>query len=157
MAINWKRVVPTSYSEALRLCKEFARHKQNLSVERIADDMGITADLLYKWLANGSMPLNRIRIYQKTCGCNYVSLYLAHSDGCLLVPIPTGKKITDHDMMEMNQSFHSAMSLLANFYKGQADATETLAALNHHMTATAWHSRNLEKHQAPELDFEEEQ
>ena len=53
---NWKRVTPNSLRDALRLCKDHALEKKNLSVERIADLMGITADVLYKWLSNGRMP-----------------------------------------------------------------------------------------------------
>ena len=52
MARNWKRIQPSSLRDALRLCKDHALEKKNYSVERIADLMGITADLLYKWLAN---------------------------------------------------------------------------------------------------------
>ena len=42
---NWKRVRPNSLTEALRLCKEFAQTKANMSIERIADRMGVTHDL----------------------------------------------------------------------------------------------------------------
>ena len=56
MKRNWKRVRPTSLLHALELCVEYARDVHNLSVERIADLMGITADLLYKWLSNGRLP-----------------------------------------------------------------------------------------------------
>ena len=39
---NWKRLQPTSLRNALELCKEHARERLNRSVERIADEMGIT-------------------------------------------------------------------------------------------------------------------
>ncbi len=153
MARNWKRLIPKSHTEALRLCKDYAKEKHNLSVERIADTMGVTADVLYKWLANGTMPLNRIRSYELACRCNYVSRYMAHGDGNLLIPIPSGKGLSDADMMELNQSFHGAMTLLAGFYKGGVDANETMDALVAHMQATGWHHANVHKHAQPELDF----
>jgi hypothetical protein len=157
MATNWKRKVPTSYTQALRLCKDYAKDKHNLSVERIADEMGVTADLLYKWLAHGSMPLNKIRTYQLACKCNFVSRYLAYSEGCMLVPIPSGRGIDDTNMMKLNASFHAAMTLLADFYQDKANAQETIAALTEHMEATGWHRLNIEKRQQPELGFGEDE
>jgi expansin (peptidoglycan-binding protein) len=156
MARNWKKVIPTSHIEALRLCKDYAKEVRNLSVERIADEMGATADALYKWLANGTMPFNRIRSYQLACGCNFVTRYMASGDGFLLTPIPSGKNITDADMMELNQSFHGAMHLLAGFYQGTTNPQETLDALIAHMGVTGWHHANVQKHLQPELAFDEE-
>ena len=37
---NWKRVQPGNLRDALRLCKDFALERKNLSVERIADLTG---------------------------------------------------------------------------------------------------------------------
>jgi hypothetical protein len=156
MARNWKKVIPTSHIEALRLCKDYAKEVRNLSVERIADEMGVTDDILYKWLANGSMPLNRIRSYQLACGCNFVSRYMAYGDGNLLIPIPSGKNVDDPMMMELNQSFHAAMHLLSAYYKAEATPEETMDALIAHMQATGWHHANVQKHQQPELSFNEE-
>ena len=73
---NWKRVRPSSMVEALRLCKEFAQDKKNLSVERIADRMGVTHDSLYKWLAQGRLPAILIPSYQHVCCCAFVSEWL---------------------------------------------------------------------------------
>ena len=53
---DWKRERANSMVHALRLCKEFAQDRKRLSVERIADCMGVSHDSLYKWLANGRMP-----------------------------------------------------------------------------------------------------
>ena len=41
---NWKRIQPTSLRNALELCKDHAKERHNLSVERIAEQMGL-ADL----------------------------------------------------------------------------------------------------------------
>ncbi len=157
MARNWKRLIPKSHTEALRLCKDYAKEVHNLSIERIADMMGVTADVLYKWLANGSMPLNRIRSYQMACRCNFVTRYMAYGDGNLLIPIPSGKGMTDNDMMQLNHSFHGAMTLLAGFYKGTAEIDETMDGLAEHMRFTGWHHANVQKHFHPELDLDGEQ
>lgn len=157
MARNWNKVIPTSHIESLRLCKDYAKQKHNLSIERIADEMGVTGDALYKWLANGTMPLNRIRSYQLACRCSFVSRYMAYSDGNLIIPIPPGKDIDDTLMMELNQSFHGAMDYLSKFYAGKATADETMDALIAHMQATGWHHANVQKHTQPEFEFATEE
>jgi len=43
---DWKRLRAASLVEALRLCKAYAQERANLSVERIADRMGVTHDSL---------------------------------------------------------------------------------------------------------------
>ncbi|MGB3289607.1 MAG: iron ABC transporter permease [Burkholderiaceae bacterium] len=55
MARNWKRVYPSNIVDAFRLCKDYALERRRLSVERIAELMGVTSDVLYKWLSNGRM------------------------------------------------------------------------------------------------------
>lgn len=153
MKRNWKRYVPGSTLEAIRACKDYAIERHNLSVERIADRMGITADLLYKWLSNGQMHAALIQNYEAICGCHFVSDHLTHSHGKLAVPIPTGRNLDDDDMLAMHQSFSAAMALLANFYAGRADLPTTQAALTAHMEATAWHRANLAAHDQPELEL----
>ena len=54
---NWKRVNPTSLRHAMELCLDYGREKRNLSVDRVADLMGMPSKYtLYKWLENGRMP-----------------------------------------------------------------------------------------------------
>lgn len=153
MARNWKRVIPRSTVDALRLCKDFAIERHNLSVERIADRMGVSADLLYKWLASGNMPLAQVQSYEHLCGCNFISDHLAHSHGKLAVTIPSGRGLEDYDLLRMHQSFSSAMALLADFYAGKCSGESTLAALTKHMEATAWHRENVIAHSQPELEL----
>ncbi|AOE92049.1 hypothetical protein LBM341_03799 (plasmid) [Ralstonia solanacearum] len=53
---NWKRIRPTSLRHALELCKDYAKERHNLSVERIAESMGLADHwTLYKWFQNGRM------------------------------------------------------------------------------------------------------
>lgn len=153
MSRNWKRLVPRSTVEAMRLCKDYAKEKHNLSVERIADRMGISADLLYKWLSNGQMHASLIQNYELICGCHYISEHLTHARGSLAVTIPSGRNMDDEDLLAMHQSFSTAMALLADFYKGKTDGQATLAALTQHMEATAWHRANVLTHEQPELEL----
>lgn len=154
---NWKRVQPNSLRDALRLCKDHALEKKNYSVERISDLMGITADLLYKWLANGRMPAASIPAYEHFCGINFVTRWLAASTGHLMISMPTGRDASAEDMHVLQELLHSAAGTLLKFYANKADVPSTLAAIQQGMEGLAWHKGNVEKHLQPEFEFTEDQ
>lgn len=152
---NWKRVHPASLVEGLRLCKEFAQERKNLSIERIADRMGVSHDSLYKWLATGRLPAILIPAFEHTCGCHFASEWLAASAGKLVIDMPTGRTATQADMVEINSGFAAALQLLTDFYAtpAKADSADTLAALNNHLQQVAWHHANVGQHANPQLEF----
>jgi transcriptional regulator with XRE-family HTH domain len=152
---NWKQARPNSAIDALRLCKEYAQEKKNLSIERIADRMGVTHDSLYKWLAAGRLPFILLPAFEHTCGCHFASEFAVASAGKVVISIPTGRAVTQGDLVELNACFGAALQLLADFYSapGKADATETLAALTNHLQQVAWHHANVGTFANPELEF----
>lgn len=154
---NWKRIQPHSLRDALRLCKDHALDKKNYSVERIADLMGITADLLYKWLANGRMPATSIPAYEHICGINFVTRWLAASTGHLMIAIPTGRNASAQDIQQLQEVLNTAVGKLLQFHGGKAEADATLAAIQQGMEGLAWHKGNVEKHLQPEFVFNEEE
>ena len=96
---NWKTLQPSSLREAMELCKDHAREKLNKSVERVAEEMGLADHWsLYKWLQNGRMPLVLVRPYELACGIDYVTRWMAASNGRLLVQIATGRKLNHTDV-----------------------------------------------------------
>jgi len=154
--INWKKARAKTLPEAFWLVKEYAKAKRNLSVARIAELMGMEDEsLLYKWM-KGSMPVHKLHSFEYVCGANYVSLYLASSDNKLLIDIPTGKTLQDVSVMDMQGTFNDAVGLLIKFASGQANVEETVAALTRSMSDLAYHRENVQKAEAPELDFGEE-
>lgn len=152
---NWKRVSPTSLIEALRLCKEYAAERSNLSIERIADRMGVTHDSLYKWLATGRLPAITLPAYELACGCSFASTWLATSAGKLVIDMPTGRTATPSDLMQLNTGWAAALELLTAFHANphKANADDTLAALKEHLTQVAHQHANIAKASAPEFDF----
>lgn len=152
---NWKRVRPTSLVEALRLCKEYAQERLNLSVERIADRMGVTHDSLYKWLGTGRIPAILIPPYELACGCSFASSWLAASAGKLVVDMPTGRKADAVELAGVNGSCATAVQLLAAFYADPAatDTDATLSALRTHLEQVAFHHHNVAQYEAPQLEF----
>lgn len=152
---KWKRVRPNSATEALRLCKEYAQERKNLSVERIADRMGVTHDSLYKWLALGRLPFILLPAYEHACGCHFASEWAVASAGKVAIDMPTGRTATQTDMVELNSCFAAALQLLTDFYgnPAKADAAQTLAALSTHLQQVSWHHANVSQHATPELEF----
>lgn len=153
---NWKRYQPPTLRDALLGCKLYAVERHHLSVERIAERMGLEDHwALYKWIANGRMPLVLAPAYQHACGIDLVTRWLAASGHKLLVEIPTGRQAVQADMVELNTGFAKALQLLTNFYTTTgADTTETLDALRLHLEQVAYHQANVAKFSSPELDFE---
>ncbi|QXL84114.1 hypothetical protein [Comamonas sp. NLF-1-9] len=156
-AARWKHLRPTSLVHALRLCKEYAQARRNLSVERIADRMGASHDALYKWLATGRMPLVLLPAYEHTCGAHYASDFLAATAGRMAIPLPLGRKVEGVDLLAVNASWAQALQLLTRFYTTPADADPeaTLAALRQHLEQVAYHHANVAAFDQPHLEFEE--
>jgi hypothetical protein len=93
--------------------------------------------------------------YEHACGCHFASEWAAASAGKVVVNIPTGRAVTQGDLVELNTGFGAALQLLADFYNapGKADATETLTALTSHLSQVAWHHANVTSYTTPELEF----
>lgn len=156
MRRNWNRIQPTSLRHALELCKDYAKERHNLSVERIAERMGLTDHwTLYKWFQNGRMPLNLVRPFEVTCGIDYVTRWQAASANKLFIDIPTGRNANASDMQILQELLNTAVGQLLQFYGGKAETSDTLAAIQQAMEGLAWHRGNVEKHAQPELDFQE--
>lgn len=154
---NWKRIHPTSLRQALELCKDHARERLNLSVESIAERMGLTDHwTLYKWFQSGRIPANMIRPFEIACGIDFVTRWLAASTGHLMIAIPTGRDSTAEDMHILQEVLNTAAGKLIQFYANKADAASTLAAIQQGMEGLAWHKGNVEKHLQPEFEFTED-
>lgn len=136
------------------MCKDYAKDKHNMSVERIADEMGLTAARLYQHIENGDMPFNRVRSYQRACRCNFVTQYLAHSDDCILIKMPKGKLVGDEKMLKFQANFNRAIHELTEFYTHNQNPEAVIAALSDHLATTAWHRANVERASQPQLDFD---
>lgn len=140
----------------MELCIEHAREVHNRSVDRIAEVIGLTNKwALYKWVESGKMPTNMIPAFELACGIDFVSRWLAHTNNKLLINIPTGRNLSPATVSEFHQQFSDSFGLLARFYEGSADKDETLFSLTTLMEQAAWHRANVDKHDQPELDFED--
>ena len=141
----------------MELNVEFARDRSNLSIDNIADLMGLPSKwTLYKWLESGRMPANLIRPFEHACGATYMTQYIAGSAHKLLIDIPSGKPAKDGDLLALQTDFNDALNLLASFYKGDASADDTLSALTATLTQIAGHRANVSQALTPELGLFEE-
>lgn len=152
---NWKRVQAHSLRDALELCKEHARERHNLSVERIAERIGLADHwTLYKWISSARIPVSHLRAFEVACGIDLVTRYLAASSGRLVVDMPTGKKAAATDMQALQESLHTAVGALLQFYSGGAKEDETLGAIRGALEGLAWHRENVARNAQPELELE---
>lgn len=148
---KWKSVRATSLSEAMELCIEFSTENRR-PIKVLADLMGVETKTLYRWLAETSMPLNRVRQFETFCGICLISDYLctAHGDK-VVVSIPTGKKADIADLIEIQGNFSEALTLLTRFYQHGVDVENTVSALTKTLTQIAFQRANVLKVCEPEL------
>lgn len=152
---NWKRVEPTSFSDALVLCKDYAQEAHNLSVARIADLMAEHSQhTVYGWLNDGSIPGKKIAAYQHVCQADFITRWLAHGDGKLLVKVPVGRQAGPMDIGVLQEQTTMAITALIHFAAGKATEADTIGALTKAMEALAWHRENVGKTGQPELELE---
>ncbi|ODC03217.1 hypothetical protein BFW38_06335 [Terasakiispira papahanaumokuakeensis] len=151
---SWKHYQPNSLRDALEGCKDFARDRQNKSVERIAAEMGLADHwVLYKWLQNGRMPTSLLIAYEKTCGINLVSRWLSASSGKLLIDMPTGRQGQARDIQALQNQLHQVTGLLMDFYESKTSAERTLEGIHNAMQSLAWHRGNVQQHRQPQLEL----
>ncbi|MBI2397708.1 MAG: hypothetical protein HYV17_07910 [Xanthomonadales bacterium] len=149
---NWKRFAASSLQEAFEACIEYGREQQQLSVDRIADRMGLPSKwALYKWMESGSMPVRLLRSFEHACGADFVTRYLATSAHLLTVAMPTGRCAAVADIAALQASCTEAVQALIEFTGGKRTQGETLAALTAAMEALATERGNVERHHQPEL------
>lgn len=151
---NWKRVQPTSLPHAMELSIQYGKEVHNRSVDRIADLMSLANKWsIYKWIENGNMPLRNIGAFEHACGCDFVTRWLAHSAGRLMITIPSGRMTTAQDIQSLQELLNTTVGQLIKFSNAQATPAEVLASITAAMEGLAWHRGNVEKHLQPELEF----
>ncbi|MDY6977980.1 MAG: hypothetical protein SVW51_17570 [Pseudomonadota bacterium] len=153
--ISLKNKSPISIPHAIELCIEYARQKKNLSIDRVADGMGLANKwVIYKWMESGRLPATMIRPLEQTCGADFVTRYLSHAAHKLLIDVPTGRKVKPLEVNELQILFTESVSLLLAFYNGSSDQDDTMSSLNRLMESVAWHHKNIDSFQQPQLGFE---
>mgnify|MGYP001554159778 CR=1 FL=1 len=153
---RWTTLQPTSLRHGMELCKEFARVERNLSVEGIATEAGLVDHwTLYKYFQNGRMPLALLRPFERACGIDYITRWIAASSGKLLIDIPRGRSANPQDMQALQEILTETTGALLAFYAGKHDAPNTLAALQNALEELAWHRANVQLHATPQLDLRE--
>lgn len=150
----WKRVQPGHLNQAMEFCLEYAREKNNLSVEGVAALMGVNHWTLYKWLESGGMPVRLVKPFEHACGIDFVSRWLAMGGNKMVIDIPKGRGGNADDLMTLQEACLEAVSALIKFYNNKLALDETLAAIQNALERMAWHKVNVEKSSQPEIPFE---
>ena len=140
-------------NHAIQLCKQHALEKQNLSVARIADHLAITTDTLYKWLGNGRIPANHVFAYEQACGINFITEYLAHSQGYLLVKAPTGRKAQHKDLNQLQLYMAQVAAKIIEANEGDCTAQDAIDHIKVLMQDLAFQQKNVAAHECPQEAF----
>ena len=148
---RWKPVQPASMQHAIRLCLDYALHKHNRSVARVAELIGTSEWAVYKWMSEGSIPSVRIRPFEFACDATFITHYIATSAQKLVIDIPTGRSGSQDELLDLQNQLNDAVSLLTRFYRGEAEAEDVLHGVTRAMQQLAGHRENVRKHDAPEL------
>ena len=146
--------MPHSMVKALNLTKEHGKEKKNQSVQRIADRLGINEDLLYKWVANGTMPVKAVIAFEESCGINFVTQYLAHSQGYLLVPAPTGRKAQHKDLNQLQLYMAQVAAKIIEANEGTCTAQDAIDHIKVLMQDLAFQQKNVAVTECPQETFD---
>lgn len=153
---RWSKKQPISLANSMELCLENAKIKKNLSVDGVADLVGLSSRYtLYKWMGNQRLPLILIRPFEFACGANFVTKFLCHSSFHLMIKIPTGKGVTETSINNLQSAFAECIGILIGFYSRDVETKDAIATLDSMMEDLAWHRENINKFHQPELDFQE--
>lgn len=153
MGIRQGKSVPTSLDEAIEHQLDAAA-KLGLVPKKMADLMGVEVKTYYRWLAESSMPLNRVRQFEAFCKASHISEYLCMAQGNkVVIAIPSGKKAAVIELSEVQANAADAMALLARFYQDKVGLAETVSALSRVLSQVAYHRENVLKAGEPELEL----
>lgn len=151
---NWKTFRPNSLQHALEGCVNFAREQGNLSIERVADLMGLPSHWsLYKWIENGNLPARLVATFEHATGASFVTQYFAATSRKLLIDIPSGRKRKPGDVARVQETCTAAVQALLHFDNGKLDANECIAQITIAMEHLAAERAQVEKFQQPGLDL----
>lgn len=106
-------------------------------------------------LATGRIPGILIPTFEMACGAHFISDWLATSAGRMVIPMPTGRKATEAELLQISEDCAASMRKLAAFYAdpSKADTTELMELLQRHLEQVAFHHHNVGRYQTPELEF----
>lgn len=150
----WKKANPRSFGEAIGLCKDYALAVHNRSIDRIAELANENSKFtIYDWERHGSIPGRKILAFQHACGCDFITRYLAHSAGKLLIDIPHGRLPEGEDVRRLQAVLNEAVGALLNFAAGRSDADQVAGEINASLEALAWHRENVLRAVEPELEL----
>ncbi|MBK6742494.1 MAG: hypothetical protein IPG66_05750 [Hydrogenophilales bacterium] len=115
--------------------------------------LGRTASGRYGWEREGSLPGRKILSFEHACGCDFVTRYLAHASGKLLIDIPIGRMPEGEDIKRLQAVLNDAVGALLGFAHGQMDTDQVGAEINAALEGLAWHRENVIKERQPELEL----
>ena len=148
--------VPTSLKAAFDADKAHALRHRRFNIERLAELMGTSPATLYKWLETDTMPLRSLLAWQHLTGACNVVRYLASREGLVVIRIPQGRRLTDEDVLGLQEELNASVGALIGDHQGRTDRDTAMGLVGQGLEGLAWHQENLRQDQQPQLDLEGE-
>lgn len=118
------------FKVALAACVEHARNTQFRTIADVADVIGASKDVTYKWVATARMPLVEIPAFERACGAVFVSQSLAVASGHLMVKAPTADGLSQLDFARVQCQVAKAMMDTAQALVDNSQAPQAIAAVS---------------------------
>ncbi|WP_257757347.1 hypothetical protein [Burkholderia glumae] len=150
---NRKLRPATSMREALDRCTSTADANRR-PAKVMADLMGVELKTYYRWMADLSMPLNRVMQFEEFCCARYISEYLCVANGRrVVIDIPTGRRPSVVSLASLQAAFAEAAAVLCRYYTDGSEQSSTIEALSVAIVQAAYHRENVSKDREPEFEF----
>ena len=148
---NLQKHKATSLTNAIELT-EMAAMQKRMPSKVLAELVSADYNTFRRWMANESLPLNKLIPLERQIGTQFISDYLCVSQGKkVVIDIPRGKQSTGLDLADLQVQHAQMFALLTKFYKGEASANETLSEIKKSLCQLAFQHENVKKHDTPEL------
>lgn len=117
---------------AVHACVEHAKSVlfRNIGDVAAAMQTNPTRDAVYKWVQTGRMPLAEIAEFERVCGANHISAYLARCGGSVLVKAPVAEGLCQLDFARIQCQVAKAVLATSTALVDPAQTHDAMNAIN---------------------------
>lgn len=130
-------------------------HKAGLSVEELADRLGISSSMLYR-AGNPNddgarFPLEKVIGLMRATKDYSILHHIASRTDHVVFKLPRAAAKTAEDMHEFQLVFTVCFSSMLAFYRGEATKEDTVRKIDDLISAAAGHRKAVDRHEQPEF------
>ncbi len=136
-------------------------HDKGGGVGRLAEDMGVPASILSRWISpyeaddQRFIPAERLVQLIRLTGCTEVLAHIAGKLDHLIAPYPKSKRRSGKDIEEFTRQFGYAHDSIMRFFKGDATRKEARVEMERLLRFAAGYRLAIKTHQQNQLPLED--